>query len=137
MTFRDLSLRSAFVSLALTIIFSAAAHAGEAEDKIAIARLKAIGTLLRDFITTHKGRIPQSLDELSAFQKVPDPALLLSPTAVDKSKPSYELFSPGDNLNHVVSPARTVMLVARFTLSDGRIPIVYASGNVRLLEAAK
>lgn len=119
-------------------LLATAVHADEQSDGIgSLNQLRTLGKLAVSFAASHGGRLPETLEDVIASQKPPNPSLLIAPTAPDKSKPSYELLLAGKNISKIVDPSRTVLVRSRYKLVDGRVPALFVDGHVELLGATQ
>jgi prepilin-type processing-associated H-X9-DG protein len=127
--------RTKLLSIVLFCALAAIVHAKDTADQIkCIKQLRELASLSITYAGSHD-RLPETFEELLSFQKVPDRSILIAPSARNKDKPSYELLLPGERLNRIVDPARTIFIRSLYTLPDGRRPVAYADGHVEILNA--
>src|SRR5687768_12559358 len=100
--------RISSIITAVLCLLATAVHADEqSERKASLDQLRTLGTLAVSFAASQGGSLPETLEQLVAAQKPPNPALLIAPLAPDKTKPSYELLLPGKKISSIISPAST------------------------------
>jgi len=96
-------------------------------------QLRELASLNLSFAVAHEGHLAKTFDELLSAQKISDRSVLASPSARDKSKPSYELLLPGERLSNINNPARTIFIRPLDPLPNGGRYVAFADGHVEFV----
>ena len=109
-----------------------------AYEAVCANNVRQIMTASLTYAVDHNNTMPQSLDQLDKYLNVgaTDKArtVLVCPIAEDKTKPSYEIVSPGKKLNAVDDPAKTVFLREIQPHQKGRRAVGYMDGHVEIVQ---
>lgn len=123
---------------ALLFITACSRNDDAANQKICIQQMRKLESLGVEYAASHGGMYPKTFDELLSVQKIPDPTLLISPLAADKSKPSYELIFAGkklislpDGLMPIRNPGKTILIRSLYTTKGGYRLAAFADGHIR------